>query len=394
MPFVVIIMGRHHTEIRQFRIFALVLGEEIFVGKTTSPRISAVYSRHRCGTVAAPRGILDQEERPSLHILEQLECTGADAYRHILAWIHLFEQAGFYSINHVATAVSADVLYPPTETILQALPKEPVQQILERTYVQKPSEANIAPSPKLAFLPMPEKKVQMNIRMAVKDKKTFLRFCRKHRLKSGEALGLMLDQVTGENTHLQQLLSAQKELREENIKLKKQLAVRSGKESPVQEKRAEAYLRFLQPGLEAYIQYLFPREEGDVLPAVSFKRFQKQTNIRYEYPQEEGFLLLTAEASLWGRNRSRFIVGRGENSKSLKLRYYQKPWYTGVPIWDYPSGTLWMVGCRKAADGAMELVAAFPMPPVLEETVEEDTPTEAERKASLDDQIRTAEKKR
>ena len=114
MLFAGIIMGRHHTEIRQFRIFALVLGEEIFVGKTTSPRISAVYSRHRCGTVAATRGILDQGERPALHILEQLECTGADAYRHVLAWIHLFEQAGFCSINHVATAVSSDLLYPPT----------------------------------------------------------------------------------------------------------------------------------------------------------------------------------------------------------------------------------------------------------------------------------------
>ena len=229
-------MGRHHTEIRQFRIFALVLGEEIFIGKTTSPRISAVYSRHRCGTVAATRGSLDQEERPSLHILEQLECTGADAYRHVLAWIHLFEQAGFCSINHVATAVSSDLLYPPTETILKALPQEPAQQILARTYVQKPSEANIHPSRRLAFLPEPEKQVQMNLRMTVKDKKTFDRFCRKHRLKSREALGLLLDQITGEDAHLKQLLSAQKDLREENNKLKDQLAVLSGKEPPVQEK--------------------------------------------------------------------------------------------------------------------------------------------------------------
>lgn len=386
-------MGRHHTEIRQFRIFALVLGEEIFVGKTTSPRISAVYSRHRCGSVAATRGVLDQEERPSLHILEQLECTGADAYRHMLAWIHLFEQSGFCSINHVATAVSADRLYPPTENILQSLPSEPVQQILEQTYVPKPSEANLRPSRKLAFLPDPEKKVQLNIRMTVKDKKNFVRFCRKHRLKSREALGLMLDQVRGEDTHLQQLLYAQNTLREENIKLKKQLAVRSGKELPLQEKRAEAYLHFLQPGLDVYIQYIFPKEEEEMLPAISYKHFRKQTNIRYEYPQEEGFLLLTAEASLWGRNRSRFIVGRGENGEPIKLRYYPKPWYTGALIWDYPSGTQWMVGCRKAADGAMELTAAFPMPPVPEETLEEQTPVQSERRASLDDLIRMAEKK-
>lgn len=384
-------MGRHHTEIRQFRIFALVLREEIFIGKTTSPRISAVYSRHRCGTVAATRGSLDQEERPSLHILEQLECTGADAYRHVLAWIHLFEQAGFYSINHVATAVSSDLLYPPTETILKALPQEPAQQILARTYVQKPSEANIRPSRRLAFLPEPEKQVQMNLRMTVKDKKTFDRFCRKHRLKSREALGLLLDQITGEDAHLKQLLSAQKDLREENNKLKDQLAVLSGKEPPVQEKRGEAYLRFLQPGLEAYIQRLFPNEEEDMLPAVPYKRFRKQTGIRYEYPQEEGFLLLTAEMSLWGRNRSRFVVGRGENGDYLKLRYYPKPLFAGVPIWDYPSGTRWLIGCRRAADGAMEIAAAFPLPSVPKKA---EAPAASERKVSLDDQIRTAGKRR
>ena len=110
-------MGRHHTEIRQFRIFALVLGKALFVGKTTSPRISAVYSRHRCGSVAATRGILDQAERPTLHILEQVECTGAEAYRHVLAWIHLFQQAGYSSINHEATVASSEYLYPPTEAI-------------------------------------------------------------------------------------------------------------------------------------------------------------------------------------------------------------------------------------------------------------------------------------
>ena len=387
-------MGRHHTEIRQFRIFALVLGEEIFVGKTTSPRISAVYSRHRCGTVAATRGILDQGERPALHILEQLECTGADAYRHVLAWIHLFEQAGFCSINHVATAVSSDLLYPPTEMILKALPQEPAQQILARTHVQKPSEANIRTSRKLVFLPEPEKQVQMNLRMTAKDKKTFDRFCRKHRLKSREALGLLLDQITGEDTHLKQLLSVQRDLREENNKLKDRLAVLSGKGPPVQEKRGEAYLCFLQPGLEAYIQRLCLNREEDPLPAVPYKRFRKQTNIRYEYPQEEGFLLLTAEVSLWGRNRSRFVLGRGENGDYLKLRYYPKPLVAGVPIWDYPSGTQWLIGCRRASDGAMEIAAAFPLPPVPEKRAEENTPTESERRISLDDQIRTAEKKR
>lgn len=394
MPFVGIIMGRHHTEIRRFRIFALVLGEEVYVGKTTSPRISAVYSRHRCGTVAATRGILDQEERPSLHILQQLECTGADAYRHVLAWLHLFAQSGFCSLNHETTAASSDLLYPPTEAIRKSLPQGPVDQILARTCVEKPVQADWKQEKGLQMFSGKEKQVQMNLRMTAGDKKTFDRFCRKNRLKSREALGLMLDQITGEDTHLKQLLSVQKALREENSRLKDRLAVKSGKEASAQEKRCEAYLHFLLPGLTDYIRQLFPNEEEDSLPSVPYKRFRKQTEIRYEYPSQEGFYVLTAEMLLWGRNRARFVAGRGEKGEALKFRYYPKPLYAGVPIWEYPSGTRWLVGCRQAADGAMEIAAAFPLPPVPEKPVEEAVFTEPERKLSLQDQIQKAEEKR
>lgn len=177
MPCAVTIMGKHHTEVRPFRIFALILGEKVFVGKTTSPRISAVYSRHRCGNVAATRGILDQEEKPSLHILESLSCTGSDAYRHILAWIRLFEEAGYCSINHMATAISSERLYPLAEAILRKIQQEPMDQILARTFLKKPSDGNQKPSRKLLLLPKPEKLVQMNLRMCERDKKVFDRFC-------------------------------------------------------------------------------------------------------------------------------------------------------------------------------------------------------------------------
>ena len=37
----------------------------------------------------ATRGVMDQEKPPTFHILESLECTGAEAYRHVLVWVHL-----------------------------------------------------------------------------------------------------------------------------------------------------------------------------------------------------------------------------------------------------------------------------------------------------------------
>ena len=171
-------VDKHHTEILPYQIYALILQKDFFIGKTASPRISAVYSRHRCGNVAATRGILDQEEKPSLHILEQLNCTGAEAYRHVLAWIRRFEEAGCCSINHMRTALASETLHPPAEAILAKLMQEPLEQILARTYVQKPSDANRKPSALQRILTKQEKNVQMNLRLSPKDKRNFDRFWR------------------------------------------------------------------------------------------------------------------------------------------------------------------------------------------------------------------------
>lgn len=388
MPSAPISMAKHHTDLRSFWIYALVLDRDIFVGKTTSPRISAVYSRHRCSDVAATRGFLDQEEAPSLHVLEELTCTGSEAYRHVLAWLHWFEAAGYCSINHTRTAVSSEELYPPTEEIYRKIPQLPVEQILEQTRLTKPSDGNRKPPRKLALLSQPRKQVQMNLRMEEKDKKRFDQFCRKNDLKSREALGLLLDQISKDHSHLDQLLSDQKALRQENETLKDKLAVQQGQALPSKERQMEAYLRFVKPIIAEYIRLISPQPEDHSLPAFPYKRFQKQTTARYEYP-EEGTLLLTAEALLWGRNRARFLVGQDEDGNYRKLRHYSRETFVGILPWDYPSGIRWLIGCRQASDGAMEIAAAFPLPP---EKVEAQAPLEKKplRKASLDDLISKA----
>ena len=231
----------------------------------------------------------------------------------------------------------------------------------------------------------------MNLRMSAGDKKIFDRFCRQNGLKSREAMGLLLDQITGEDTHRDQLLSAQQKLRAENSKLKERLALQSGKADSPREQRQEACLGFLLPGLTDYLLMLFPKPEGDALPTLPYKRFRQQTETPYEYPREEGFYLLTAEVSLWGRNRARFVIGRGEQGELLRFRWYPKPDYAGLPVWDYSAGTRWVVGCRRSADGAMELVASFPLPPAQQLSETEPMSPAPERKPSLLDQIRKAE---
>lgn len=383
-------MSKFHTEIRPYRIYALVLEGDFFIGKTASPRISAVYSRHRCGTVAATRETMDQEQPPALYILEELNCTGADAYKHVLAWICRFEEAGYCNINHVGTAIASETLYPAAKAIFQKLMQEPMDQILARSHIPRPSDANRKPSAIQHILKKPEKNIQMNLRMSPKDKRTFDRFCKKHHLNARETLGLLLDQITGEEDHLGPMLQERVAFQQERDRLRIQLEALEGDHYPAREQRALEYLFFLKTGLTDYLHQIAPMPEGESLPTCSYKRFKSRSGVHPEYPEQEGFLIMQAVAMLWGRNKSRFIVGRGSTGECLKVRYYPKPLYMGLRIWGYPPGTWRLLSYRSAADGAMEVAAAFPLLPERKQQKEALPLAETDLRPSLDDQIRRA----
>lgn len=368
-------MTKHHNEICAFRIYALILHDKVFLGKTAARRVSAVYSRHRTGRVKTTAGTMDQEEKPAIHILESITCTGADAYRHILAWIHRLEEAGYCCINFEQTVESSYDLYPETEAILKTLPPQPIEDILEQTRLHKPSDGDRKPS-KPRLFQRPEPIVQMNLRMTKHHREQFRKFCKKHNLKAKDAMGLLLDQMEGIDTQLQQI---QRSYENELTSLRQV-------KSPKAEERAADFLAFLRPELANYLRMICPL--GNPLQGIPYKRFPGYK--KYEFPEKEGFFYVQVKALLWGRNRSQFIMGEGEDGKLVKFRYYQRPLYAGLRI---TTEGLWLIGCRKATDGAMEVAAAFPVPPIPETVQQQEQQTENPRKASLNDRILAAKTK-
>lgn len=368
-------MSKHHTEICTFRIYALLLHDKAFLGKTAASRMSAVYSRHRTGRVASTRDCMDQEEKPTIHILESVTCTGAVAYRHILAWIQRLEEVGYCCINFEQTVESSYDLYPETEAILKALPQQPMEEILAQTRLRKPSDGDQKPS-KPHLFQKPEKNVQMNLRMSKQDREQFRKYCKKHKLRARDALGLLLDQAEGNDAHLQQIQQS----------YEKELASLRQKKSQKAEERAVDFLAFLCPELANYLRGICP--PGNPLQGIPYKRFPGYK--KYEFPEEEGFFHVMVKALLWGRNRSQFIMGEAGDGKLLKFRYYQRPLYAGLRI---TTEGLWRIGCRKAADGAMEVAAAFPVPAIPETEQQQEQQTQNPRKASLDEIIFAAKAK-
>ena len=78
-------------------------------------------------------------------------------------------------------------------------------------------------------------------------------------------------------------------------------------------------------------------------------------------------------------------VGSLFSGEALTLTY-DRPNYAGLAV---ETGGWWMIGCKKAADGAMEIAAAFPMLPPMDRPKEE---APLPKKPSLDDLIRAAQK--
>lgn len=96
----------NYNDVRQYTIYALTLDSKngtrfVYLGKTTSPRLSAIYSRHICGNVEATNDYFDKDDnRPMLHKLEVLSCSAPEAYKHVLAWVHFFFNNSCIVLNH------------------------------------------------------------------------------------------------------------------------------------------------------------------------------------------------------------------------------------------------------------------------------------------------------
>lgn len=404
---------KHYTQIKQYRIYALLMRAEenyVYVGKTTARRMSAVYSRHRTGSVKATACYFDQEEPPELYLLETCNVTGSEVYRRVVAWCHVFLQAGYVSINHDRTILQAQDMQPETKVIAGCLGQKPLEEILRKSYLERLSDGDLMPEMRAAA-EMKQKTIQMNIRIGTRDKDRFDRFCQAGGMNQREGFAVLLDRIKDCTDFPAMSLLLKKreekidELKRENSGYKAKLQDCTGDKSQ-KETILEKRLEFMRMGIQEYLQNLFPESGGKAsLPETSWRRYMRNLpeNERPTYPEIEGFLVLQPETIVWGNSLHRpcFLVGKGENGKRYLLRCYPRMDFVGFPIREScyaKPEAIWHVGCQRSRDGAMELMAAFPLfgesgesAPAKRELPE--TPEKEERKESLEKIIWSARRK-
>lgn len=113
-----------------------------YIGKTISGRMSSVYSWHRCGHNKYTQELFEIDFLdPQMVVLEEVSCTGAVAYRHVLSWVRCFDDHGFEILNPGGTLAQAEQMQEETLKIYERIAEIPFEEHLRKRW----QENRVAP---------------------------------------------------------------------------------------------------------------------------------------------------------------------------------------------------------------------------------------------------------
>lgn len=383
-------MNKNKKPLHHYRIFALITSDEIvYVGKTKGQSMSAVYRSHTKGKCYCTRNTIGQAgDNTQLFILSDIDACTSAAYRYVVAWTHIFLMAGYQVVNQPGVIDDAEDLYSETVRLVSELLTDPLEEILQRTLLERPSDADLPKETCETELEAnggvqtKEETVQLCVRLSENEKQTFNRFAEKMELTQRDALVYLLRKyerpLFGSEDWLadQRTLKAQKQAEKKIKNLQEELSMTKEKLEQALNANPEnlapkmtARYKNVQDLVQLFFEMKAPAKGvAPELPKLNYKKFVRSlpSSVRYEYPEGEGVYVFYPEVILYGDARPPVIfwLGRMDDGSLRKLRVYEKWEFVGVsPMHGRFSvqGMAWLVSVRWSSDGAMDLIAALPL---------------------------------
>ena len=359
-------------------IYALVKDKEVYIGKTKGKRVSAVYSSHCCGEHAATcRRFAKPMPAPELHVLIRREMQDFEAYKYVLAYIRVFREAGYVILNAPRSIERSNDLKEDTQRIFDEIKPTGVSELLQSTKINKLTDADITMPEELAEDRKDNKCSHLTIRLTKEEKEHFQELGGSLHLNQRETLLYLFDKCKQEDpmfldlegdTYLRAILDCYRKdvarLRKANLELHEKLtASRDDKSKKLKDAR-ESFA-----AVKASVAKYFSLQDSAVpipleLEYGLYRQFEDVD--MYEYPETAGTFQIRPQVVLRGHGRysAWFVLGVTESGRYLKVRYYPRKDYVGVPIPDSRftvRGSVWLVGCEAANDGAMDLYCSYPL---------------------------------
>lgn len=352
-----------------YTIYALVFGNTVYIGKTISTSPSRVYQRHRRGEVQATKCFSIKGIKPMLHVLARDEMEPFEAYRWIVGYVFIFREAGYEILNSKKTRENANNLHPETKSLVDQIKEESMQELLERTLVPKPSDADFCINNEIKLSPASEK---LTVRISKWEKERLGCFAKKMQMTQRQIIQFLISYYeTSESDfpdwekeiYVRAMLGA---LREKNEKLHK--ANEKYRKQISQWRCRSMQDEKLENLTSALSQYFSLMESAHPIPLeVERKMYKNYPYVKeYSFPEKPGIYVVRVNAILKGKGRypAKFLLGTSEEGEKYKFRYYPKKYFAGIGPNNEPfmlRGSVWLVGCEEAADEAMDLSLAFPL---------------------------------
>lgn len=364
-------------QLKSFRVFALLLGKRLYIGKTFSRRLSAVYHRHCRGEIIATACFSESTPKPTLHVLHSAEMQTFVAYRYILAFIHFFRDAGYDILNCPRSIERSENLHPATQAIVDTLEFSSPEDLLKDTLIMNPTDADI-PSEK--NIPQPVEEIadqKLTIRLTPSEKQNYIRIGENLSLNQRDTMRYLFDKCNQTDpvfldlegdSYLRVLINAYREeiekTKSQNTSLRKKLTA-TRESAKAQSERLQKDLSSVASEICCYLDLM---ENAVPIPLeIEYGLYRDTAEAEnYKYPEAAGIYLIRPQMVLRGNGRysALFIMGIGENGALLKFRYYKKKNYIGIPIPDSrfsTRGSVWLVTCKIANDGAFDLTGSLPL---------------------------------
>ena len=366
---------KFYLEEKAYKIYALyddIAERRAYIGKTVNVRMSSVFSWHRCGHNKYTQELFEIDFLdPNMVVLEDLTCTGAVAYRHVLSWVRYFEDNGFEMLNPGGTLAQAEQMQEETLKIYEQIADIPFEEHLHGTWQKK----STAPKRMPKKIEKEKASTQLCLRLSPTDKAEFQRYCRRTNLRQTDAFAKLLH-TSGENAapdirRLSDLLDESEtrctQLAEENEKLRSGLVVPRSERI---ENNARERFNFAQKAIQAFVKITYIKDRYTDLPIREFRyddfKHRFPNAAKYQYPSDEGTHIIYLQALVWGKSRNPvyFLMCKTPEGEYLKFRFYPKKEFIGEQVRHSFYALLdspWLFAGRLASDGAVDLVAAFPL---------------------------------
>ena len=145
---------KRYTQVKDMAIYAIMMptGPEIYIGKCEYRHLRNHYrdhyNLHKAQTKQLIEAVKKEGQRPEMYLIEELEATEVEAYKHVVAWVKYFVENGRVSLNHTKTNAYADDLTPETSALYARIQYDSVEEYISdesrlfEDYGVKPARVN------------------------------------------------------------------------------------------------------------------------------------------------------------------------------------------------------------------------------------------------------------